>query len=186
MLAHGGAAGGDLVLGGGEIVAQAERFVVGGAQAAQGEVHGGERGGAGDEGEALADHQFGGEAQEGVEHAGGGLAGVVLDRDDRGVGRGVGAGGGEFDDVLAEADAAGGEDVAGVAVGEADGDVGGVVEAGEEGQQGGGGPLGGVRHREHFGLVGDQGGDELLERGVEQAGVGGGAGGAVPAGGAEA
>jgi hypothetical protein len=81
VLAEGGPARGDVVARGGELVAQAYRFVVRRAHAPEREVDAAEGGLAIDEGEALADGQLHRQPQEIVEHAGRGGAGVVLDRD---------------------------------------------------------------------------------------------------------
>jgi hypothetical protein len=68
MLAERRAAGGDVVLGLDQLVAQAQRVVLGRAHAAQREVHPAERLAALDEGEALADVHLERQPIELVEH----------------------------------------------------------------------------------------------------------------------
>jgi hypothetical protein len=69
VLAERGAAGRDVVLGGDEVAAQADRLVVGGAHAAEREVHLVERLLAVDEAEALGQHHLERQAEQVVEHA---------------------------------------------------------------------------------------------------------------------
>ncbi len=80
MLAEAGAAGGDLVLGAGEVGAQAHRLVLGRAHPSQRQVHPRQRRLAVDEAEALGDGELERQPQQFVEHARRGLAGIVLDR----------------------------------------------------------------------------------------------------------
>ena len=103
MLAEAGAAGGDLVLGAGEVGAQADRLVLGRAHPAQREVHPRQRRLAVDEAEALRDGELEGQPQQFVEHAGRGLAGIILDRDEAGEAARARPGRAELHRLLAEA-----------------------------------------------------------------------------------
>ena len=109
MLAEAGAAGGDLVLGAGEVGAQAHRLVLGRAHAAEREVHPPQRRLPLDEAEALRDGQLEGQAKQLVEHARRGLPGIILDRDEAEEAALLVGAGAELDRLLAEADPAIGE-----------------------------------------------------------------------------
>ena len=106
VLAEAGASGRDFVLRGREIGAQADRFVLGRAHTAQREIHARQRGGAIDEAEALRHGDFERQPQQLVEHAGGGLSGVVLDRHDAEKAARARPRRAEFDRFLPETDAA--------------------------------------------------------------------------------
>ena len=80
MLAEPGAARGDLVLGVGEIGAEADRFVFGRAHASQREVHPPQGRLALDEPERLRDGEFEWEPEQFIEHARAGLSRIILDR----------------------------------------------------------------------------------------------------------
>ncbi len=132
MLAEAGTAGGDFVLGVGEVGAQAHRFVLGRAHAPERQVHPRQRLLALDEAEALRDHQLERQPEQFVEHARCGLAGIILDRDDPEERARRRPGGPELNRLLAEAYPAIGEVSAEILLGQQHRAHLAIVERGEE------------------------------------------------------
>ncbi len=169
MFAESGAARGDIVLGARKLVAQAERFILGRAHAAQREVHLAERGLAVNEGEALRHHHLERQAQQFVEHAGRGRRRIILDRDHAGEARRGIRNGGEFDRLGAEADPPVGQIVARVLMRREQLARLARIELAEKFERFGAQPLVGIVEAEKLGLVAAELRDQRLARRVEHA-----------------